>query len=355
MDREIIEFSKKLYDAFNRVVFLNPQKISENVYSSPSLMRQALFDGMYQSAPQVLEHFGMDIGKLKSRMSRIRNPVSRLVFLTDYTNANFPTSPKMEVLDSPKIDVETNTIACTMATLLGAYLLDQLGFEDNFYIRPSAHSVNGVGVKGSDYFVDFANGVVLKIKRLGGIGESAGDKAQFVEIIDPFGSGWYRLAVSSDRASLSLSVAGNFYALLQKKREGSLEVKGDEDAETKKLKKYFSELAKPFEDWDLKIFLKYRRFLSPGVVALQNQKEMEEERKRVKTLQHDFAGEKKLSPQVMAGLVNRIASNLEVQGINPTGERIVRKIKADPKYPKFRKDPKMREFLTRLSSVELSL
>jgi len=350
VDREIIEFSKKLYDAFNKVVFLKPQRIGENVYSSSNLMRQALFDGMYKSAPQVLEHFGMDIDWLRSQLGRIDNPVSRLVFLVEYTRANFPSSHQLEVLDSPKTNVETNSVACTMATLMGAYLLDQFGFEDNFYIQPSGHSVNGVNVEGSEYYVDFANGVVLKIKRSGVTRGNAGDKAEFVEIIDPFGSGGYRLAVSSDRTNLSLSVAGNLHGLLLKKRKGRLELKGDDDEETKKMKKYFSELAKPFDGWDLKIFSnsKYRRFLSPALVALQFHKEMEEERKRLKTLQHDFAGEKLLSPKVIVNLVKRTAANLGVRGIDPTGEKIVRKIKSDPRYPEFRKNPRIREFLSRL-------
>jgi len=116
------------------------------------------------------------------------------------------------------------------------------------------------------------------------------------------------------------------------------------------MKKYFSELAKPFDGWDLKIFSnsKYRRFLSPALVALQFHKEMEEERKRLKTLQHDFAGEKLLSPKMIVNLVKRTAANLGVQGIDPTGEKIVRKIKSDPRYPEFRKNPRIREFLSRL-------
>lgn len=346
MNKEIIEVSKKLYAAFNEVVFLSARKVeSEKVYSSPELMRQAFFDGMYEDAPQVLEHFRIDIGKLKKQLSKIKNPVSRLVDLADYTKVNFPRAHKLKVLDSPKINVETNTLACTMATLLGAYLLDQLGFEDNFYIRPSGHSVNGVNVKGSEYFVDFRNGVVRKIKRLGDTRDNIGNKAEFVEILDPYDSGWYRLAVSADRNTLPLSVIGNFHMLLSERRRGSLEVGGDEDEKTKRMKKYFSKLAKPFDDWDLKIFSEYRRFLSPGVVAFQNKKEMEKERKRVKTLQHDFANEKTPSTAI---LVRRMAANLDVQDIDPTGEEIVRKIKSDPKYPEFSEDPKMQNLLARL-------
>lgn len=350
MSSETTETSKKLYDAFNKVVFLNPQRIkSEKVYSSPKLMRQALFNGMYEGAPRVLEHFRIDVGKLGKQLSRIKNPVSKLVFLADYTSVNFPPAHKFKVLDSPKTNVETNTLACTMATLLGAYLLDQLGFEDNFHIRPANHSVNGVKVKDSEYFVDFGGGVVRKIKRLGDIKDNIGDEAELVEIINPFGSELYRLAISCDRSNLSLSVIGNFHELLRERSRGSFEVKGDEDEETRRMKMYFSALAKPFDGWNLRAFSKYRGFLSPGLSALESKKEMEKERKRVRVeLEYERAGEKVLSPELISILVKRMAANLEVQGIDPTGKKIVQKIKSDPRYIKYRKDPRMRKLLTRL-------
>lgn len=336
------EVSEKLYTAFNEVVFLKPRReLPKEVCASPQLMRQAFFDGMYEDAPRVLEVFGTDLGEIEREFKGIKGAASQLVTLADYTSIRFPSS-KLKVLDSPKINVETRTLACTMATMMGTYILDGLGFTDNFYIRPPSHSVNGVQVDGQEYYVDLRNGAVRKIRRTGRTRDNAGDTAEMVEILDPFDSEYFaRAAVACDRSNISLSVIGNFTGILHRKKEGGLDLENGEDEKHKHLKEYFFNMAEKFGDWDLDVFGRYRRFLSPGIVKLEATVRMAKERKRWRRLTQEFDAEKALSNKTAVMLARKMAGDLEVQSIEPTGEGVIERIESDPRYKEYKDSPQM--------------
>lgn len=337
------EISEKLYKAFNEVVFLKPRReLPKEVCASPQLMRQAFFDGMYEDVPKVLEAFGVNLDKLKERLDKIKNPVSKLVALADYTRAKFPPSSDLRVLDSPKIGVETGTMHCSMATMAGAYILDRLDFRENFHIRAPSHSVNGVRVHGREYYVDLRNGAVREIRRTGETRDNAGDVAEIVEVLDPFASDYFAaVAVACNRNNIARTVMGNFSGLLHRKKEGGLDLENGEDEKHKHLKEYFFNMAEKFGDWDLDVFGRYRRFLSPGIVKLEATVRMAKERKRWRRLTQEFDAEKALSNKTAVMLARKMAGDLEVQSIEPTGEGVIERIKSDPRYKEYKDNPQM--------------
>jgi hypothetical protein len=320
-----LSLSRRLFEAFNSTVFLTERAIpSDKVLESPRLMRQALFEGMYEDAPRVLEEFEFDLEVVKKEFGRIKNPISRLVLLADLAAFSFPPGPNLKVLDSPKINVETKTIACTMATLLGFYILDNLDFENNFYISPPSHSVNGVRVGVREYYVDIRNGAVREIRRTGKVKGTNWGRAEVVEILDPFESGYFaRLAVACMGDNLSSSVGDNFLALLRAYRRKELRPEEGDDQKNKFLKGYFSQMASEFSNWSPENFAKYNSFLSPGLIALVSGAKMEEERKRMEKLHRRSSSDDRDKR-----LVRQSAGDLAVQGIEPTVDKVVDRLQS---------------------------